>query len=479
MLEDVPGLINPIIQSMIATNRSQQETADRAQRAEQLKQQANEHKATLAIEQARQAQVEKYQEQEHQDRVDTLNKFHLPQLNAQLEMNKINRAAAIRDLIKNGVDPDKALAQIPHAGGLEQAPQPESSIQIPTILNQGAMQQSPQGQLPSAGMPTQADLLAQEARVTQAHAFANAQGTNLANEPFQINASERALTNAKDLQKYENVFKNQLEDKNIASREKIAQLERSTQQSIAGMTNATHLKVAGMQYTPTPESLQAMVMAGATGQAKLDMKNPQERAAYTTLIDNGFRIPDVKDIDALKQSQALVPLFKKLDDFSDKYLPSEDKSGSTVAKVKSYVQGKVAGTAFPTDIQNQINEIKAQAMNVGKTIEGLTGGRVTNTQLGLALDAITSPGITKEQAKDRLKNLQDLYVNKQQNVILGGMKPEQQDLIKKTYGIQEIGGAVKPGPNAEFGVGPNGHRIFTNDGRKTFYDAQTGQEIKQ
>ena len=101
-------------------------------------------------------------------------------------------------------------------------------------------------------------------------------------------------------------------------------------------------------------------------------------------------------------------------------------------------------TSSTTDFQDEINQIKAQTMNVGKVIEGLTGGRITNVQIGLALDAITAPGIKKEQALNQLKNLKDILFNKQENVIMGGMPEEQKQLIYQIHGIKPAWMVLNP-----------------------------------
>jgi len=104
--------------------------------------------------------------------------------------------------------------------------------------------------------------------------------------------------------------------------------------------------------------------------------------------------------------------------------------------VQAHGLGAAAGLKSPTDTANEVAQIHSQLVNTGKIIEGLTGGRVTNTQIQLAADAVVEPGITKEMGKQRVANLRDILLNKVDNVLMGGLPPEQKDAIYKTQGIK-------------------------------------------
>lgn len=397
--------INPIIQSMIHVQQVNQERA-------RLQQQADEFKQTNAIRQHQLQLEEKRADREAEHQAGMLNVQKML-AEAQVEANRLGRVKQTFDLLHQGYNPidiNKALASV---GGQQ--------VQ---------------------GMPNPEDLLKFEAARTQKLAGAQITGQRAAAEPFDISAEERAMTNKEQLMNFEFNFKRRLDEfenqfkaaestKKLASEEKIAGLSRATQLAIANATNATHLKVAGMQYTPTPENLRAMFIAGATGAAKLNYANPQERAALGEIHTLGGREVDPKDLQALKEGQQLMPLFKQLEDFANQ-LPST--SGGAMVQGKKLAIQNWAG--WPSKTQTDLNNIMAQALNIARAVEGMTGGRVLSKQLELDLNSLASGGIRKEDALSRLKNLEDLYINKQENTIMGGMPDWQKELIYHKYGIR-------------------------------------------
>ncbi len=282
------------------------------------------------------------------------------------------------------------------------------------------------GALPTADQSNQ--LLQNQ---NQAAAQGTATGTGLGNAPFV--AQEQ--TNKLALQRSENDFKNSLADKEIGSKENIAKLERDTQTTIHQAANATQLKIAGLDpdYKPSSGVIHSMQVAFATGQAKPNLNNPVQRAAFESNQQLGMRDFDPKEAEALKQGQNLIPLFDKLREFA-KQLPT--------SQTGAFTQGKGLAlqnwAGWPSDTQNKLNIINSQAIQVGKGVEGLTGGRLSNTQLELDLHALGSGGITRGQAEERLNNLQDLYTNKQEGQLFGGMRDAQKDLIRNQYGIKKL-----------------------------------------
>jgi hypothetical protein len=431
---------NPIISTYLKVKALQQEQSQHQSQLEQRK--AEEQNKQKNEEQLiKQAQQRIDQEHELHKMQNELAKGHLDLASHEASLHT---SEFVRNAIASGVSPESAATMA--GGSFDQgttANIPTQTPGEPPINVQGAGPGSPQipqtvripgipNAIPIGGMPTpeiEAQNLARRAKLVSG---AQAEG--------QL-PSEMALLKAKgqqekELKQQEEQFTSNITDRKIASEERLAKLSKDTQMFITGATNATHLQVANMEYNIPQDQLKAGVVAALSGQRKFNSDDRFSRAVNSSVQMMGGREVDPKDIDALKQGQTLGPLFDQLREFADKHLPSEAHLGSLGAKGASLIQGTLAGTPFPSDVKNKMAEIKASAMNVGKVIEGLTGGRVTNTQLGLALDAITSPGITKEQALDRLDNIKDLYTNKMENVIMGGMPPAQKELIYKVNGIK-------------------------------------------
>jgi hypothetical protein len=241
------------------------------------------------------------------------------------------------------------------------------------------------------------------------------------------------------LQESENKFKGSEGEKDRANRLSIAGLDRSTQLAISQMTNATRLMVSGMG---DPSTIQSGVMAAATGRMKLDGSSPYERAIQNSMQSQGWKPLDPKEVEALRQSQQLSPIFDKLEKFAQT-LP-DNKIGATI-------QGKGLDIAnslgITSDKQNEINILKSQALNIGKALEGMTGGRVLMSQMQLDLDSFASGKITKSQMMDRINNLKDFYVNKVDNMYLQGAPAGQRELLYKQQGILPGFVAIAPKTN--------------------------------
>jgi len=426
---------NPIIQAMVETSRQKIDREKLAAQIEQHKEQQKTAERHLDIVQ-RQAESQV----EHQKaQIDVQKALH----QMQIEQHRVGLISGLADLSAKGVN-------------LSEFVKPESRQVMPTESGPAQVPGTGQIQIPGLSFPisekafpTPQARLASEVARTKAIAGAQAGGAAAAVEPFNISEEQRKFTTAKDLKKFDQDFQVQLHGMDIASHEKISKMSRDTQIAVSNAANATHLQVAGMQYVPSPENLRAMVVGGATGMVKLNPANPQERAALGSIINMGFRPPNDADINALKQSETLRPIFSKLEDFAMKYLPSE-KGGKTGAQIGAYIQGQVIKhTEFPSDVKNELMQVKSQAIQVGKTIEGMTGGRIPIRQMELALEAMTSGGITREQALGRVQYLKDVYQNQMQHMILGGMPDSQKELIYRTRGILPSWLVIAPTKNTQ------------------------------
>lgn len=383
----------PIIQAMIASYQKQQQAAELEQRRQESKAQIEHQKAQEA---AAERQLDIHQKQidfEHEHFKGSLeNEAKHIQLMA--DQAKLNAYKTSNEMGAAGVNLNKLAPQLSGMLGGGQGQPPVDFSAFPTAEQTSQIIAGRAGGI--------------------AGAEANAQ-----------------LPSKQALADFEGNIRSRLTDKEIASKEKMAGWERGTQLAMNNATNNTHLQIAGMQFQPSPDTTRSLQVGFATGQLKPNPANPIERAAYASNQQMGFRDFDQKDAEALRQSQALLPLFDKLRAFADK-LPSTQAG----AFVQGHALGAAAGVGWPTDTQREINNINSQAIQVGRTVEGLTGGRISNKQLELDLGALASGGITKQQAISSIDNLHDLYTNKQENMLLGGMPDAQKDLIYKTYGIK-------------------------------------------
>jgi hypothetical protein len=375
----------------------------------------------------------------------------------------------------------KNAAEFTGAGGSPSVyKQPGDTIpRVPGSIGGGtSVGGTPEGMLDlPGGMRIPAGALPNPEQLAQIHANAIAKTTGAqltAAEPFKITENERTNLGKEHLQNLENQFKEGLANKEIASKEFMAKLERSTQLQMNANTNNTQLKIGGMHYMPDADTLKGMQIAGMTGQSNLNMANPAERAAADSIISSGGRLLQPKDADALRAMGQLPPVFDKIEAFAKKYLPDENASGSTIAKLKGMGQKIISGTPFPSDVKDQYDQIKTQALNLGRSLEGATGGRIPVMQIELMLNGMASLGKTKQQVLSDVQNLRNVYTTRANDVLLGGMPAFQKDIIKKTYGFKD----ASPPSYKHVAVGPNGHTIGSNDGQN-WVDATTGQPLVQ
>src|SRR5207249_5475711 len=203
---------NPIIRSMV-------ETAQLQQHAQQLQQQKEFQTAEIRNRQRLADLHEKQIEQQHQQYLNTLKNVHIPQVQAALEAHKIANIEEVRRSIAAGVSPtayQQPATQgiLPGAGSFTVPGTPEGMLNVPGV-----------GLRPMSAFPTAAEEATRAAQ--RAGGIVSAQFG--AKEPFEIREHERTLTGKKELQDFENQFKERLTDKEIASHEKMNKLNNDTQ----------------------------------------------------------------------------------------------------------------------------------------------------------------------------------------------------------------------------------------------------------
>lgn len=406
MLDDVPGLISPIISAMVATKKSQQDADELAERTRQAK--ADEALRTSQLKQA-------------QGIADT-NAAHNRGLLEILQQKQALDADAehlksvhdIYDLLKGGVKPEDIQRL-----GLK---------------------------LPLGNLPSGQDLNTSEnARLFQ-QAQAQAGGAAAGQAPFQQQAANaQALreeqqkqadfgrtkelqqagfsnTHAEDQLKLESEERRNAAE--LASRENMSKLERDTQMSIANMDNASRMQLGQMQYGYSPEEGQARAVQIFSGQTK-PTNSPQDRHIVAAGVNQGMRLPG-EDVDELKTLQALNPILDRFEDFS--------KNNLSTNKIGALIQKGTAATPLSTEDKNKYAEIMSDLQQVGKALEGYSGGRILSKQFESEAGGVPALGITSQQGLERVANLRKRAEERKQ-AIVKSLPPAQQEIINKVYGL--------------------------------------------
>lgn len=389
---------SPIIQAMIAS-------AQHMQGQQQLQQAGNIAKANEQARQTQLAQEEEKIRNEHEYQSGQLGVLQ-DQLKATLESNRLANIKSLRDLSTSGVGQPTLASIAPSGVDVNGLPGPE-----------------------------------QEAQRIQGLAQAQAQGTANVTQPFQeqmqqnqftheSNAAMMANSNALDMQRHQQAFLTSMKGMEQSWESGEKQLDRSTHMKIAQMDNSGRMAIAQLPYNPPPGALGTMIVAGLNG-APLSPDHPADRAALTQMYQNGWHPVAKGDIEALKASQTMIPLMNQLEDVVNK-MPTS----TTGAFLQNLGQKAAGAVGVKTNLQTKLDEMNTNLINVGKTIEGLTGGRVTNRLIGLSEGGLITPGMTKDQALDKVRNLKDMISNKMDNIILGGEPDDAKNIIYRMNGIK-------------------------------------------
>lgn len=395
---------NPIIQAMAQSVQAQQNQQKLEQEQERQKQEIASSKLQGA--QSQQAhdlaeRSQKYYEQ-HSDKLLDL-KAAMDKANQQLINAQIGHT--VHDMIMHGATPEETQSLAP---GIGQLPSREDVGQFNQAQTAG-----------TAGATTQAQ---------QNVLF-----------PQQQQLQQNLFEQQKSLKDYQNDFELKKQSNQITSNEKIAKLSKDAAYGIAAMHDKTTRMMGGMDEGEGASSLiNNMVDLAASGQVKLNPANKMEAFALSRMADAGFKNPDPKDIAAMKASQKLIPIFDKLREYANT-LPDD----RTAATAQGYLlHGKQAlgiGSKQQTDLDN----VLAQASTVGTSLENITG-RPLAGQLKLELNSLVQPGNTKADVLSKINNLQNTYVNNQENVTQGGMNAIQKELLYRKQGILPSSLATAP-----------------------------------
>lgn len=431
-------------------------------RAVEQKNQKDQFHQKLQLESDQQKAEQKYRQQladQAQQRIDSEHQAHLDELEQQKTVNAHNAGMlriatdqahrvmtdSVRKHILEGDSPESAAGA--EGGAIDQG---VPAYSIPPGGNEQPVGESiklPGGtSIPTAGLMTperEAQQVAQKAGlVTQAQ--------HEAELPSQLKLEEQKSLGQRLLEGNKQKFEAGQKEADRQNKTLTTQLTNQSREHVAQGTNAARIIAAGIsndKNKPTPEELQSGILQLATGTRKFNSDNPYDRAVQAGADAAGFRQLDPADVKVLQASQSLVPLFDKARDFANT-LPDEAKDGPLVASTKAYAQGKLMNTNLPLDKKVELNQLKTNIVNIGKQIEGMSGGRITNTQLSVAMDGLANGNMTKQQALKTIDNLADLYVNKETNVTLGGVGKTQQEIIYKKYGIKPAFLVTAPKKNA-------------------------------
>lgn len=424
---------NPIIEAMIATANFAKSKVDQEQKAKEHDIESKQRDQQLKQAQGQFDEEHKLNLKKHEIALESLAlQKKMADFEAMGQRAKFFKEG--QQFAREGGDPKAFLKGIGLDSFAQQQPQqPEAQSQLEGV---GLGSMAPAPQMPpdpgfSSVRPEQIYDINQEAANLKKMSTAKSSGTAEGAYDTEVKLLGAKTEKEKELLKLRQDFE-RTENK----------LDRQSRLAIESMGNSARLKIAGMGGDGSTGK--AMVMGGLLGRIKLDGSNPSERMALNSIMEMGGKPLDPKELEALRQSQQLSPIFEKLESF----IPRLAKSKGMAA-----VQGaglKIADKfGWPTDLQNDVNILRSQAVNIGRALEGMTGGRVLVMQMQTDLDSFASGGIDQEQMRKRINNLKDFYINKVDEMFLKGVPTSQRMLLYHDQGIMPGYVALAPKTHPE------------------------------
>jgi hypothetical protein len=431
---------NPIIEAMIASTQN-------TERIKTREQQGKQHDAELKAKEKQQEQQQKQFEAQLKQEADFRNKqidFESQRLKLESNRAAMDFMKTGRELVKEGGNEEAFLAQFPElAKQMPAAPMVQQNLgnvpQEAHAQNPVYTQELPEGAYPD---PQVSHPVIGE---KQGSRFYNPE-VEAANVQRLAQAKLGPETEArKKLIDYENDFKKKGDEAERLWRSSESKLDRDSHERISANSLRAQSEHWKLQYGgSTPGQNSGMLLAGMTGRMKLDGSNPHERAILNQIYAEGGRPIDPKELNALKDSQKLLPFFPKMKAFAES-LPENPVAAAASGSAKAFLQNKLNIT---TDQMNEMAQIKGHILNVGRALEGMTG-RPLVAQLQIDLDSILSGTLSRKHATERWNNIAEMFRNNYDNVLLGGTSPEQKKLLERLEGIVpafEVAPKEKPDP---------------------------------
>jgi hypothetical protein len=478
MLEDVPGLINPIIQAMIQTSKGQKDQQDLELRKEQLKQQADYQKAESAHAAATLAETQRQHDQMMQYNRDMLEKVHIPQIQALFEKQGIDTLAAKTNLRGMGVDLNQAL---PMGSGSSQGGPVDQNAGIP---DQTAQQKAVLDELrQKAGIQAQAPI----------EAALSGPGQELFSREQQADQAKQQKTFDQQLL---------LEHARGADAQKLAEMREAAENSRTNTNGYFHLKGIALMHqlgldpgdgsaANKAKTLLDGIYDGNTDPDKLSKDDKQLVTNYAAA--NGETVPTGQVFKSYKSTldnaSAVQAILSQARDAASKYSLDSPNSGSAGNKNMSLGPLGVRQPPFGTDTNGLLpgSEAKAAidglATTVGKFIPTLEGSqRQSDQNIARQLTGLINPKNTMEMNKKNINDKADL-INQQLRTGTQGVNPDRLNVALQKRGIVDFGAQNTPkaykdkDPTGTFGSNDGGQTMFRiSDGKQV--DPKTGVPIQ-
>lgn len=460
MLEDVPGLINPIIHAMVESQQRNQQGLDRAQRADQLKQEASYKQAELKHQDAQLAELERQHDQTMQYNRDMMTKVHIPQLQALMENQGMENKVRKLQILQGGGKVNPTTGDVDLPGSSEEAQAADAHLK--QLIAQSQAQGTEQGKAQAALGPEGSEV---------------------------FKRSKQA-----DLDKQQRLFDQQMqiEMAHGADARQLADINNKAAMSRTNVEQAGHLKgimllhSLGLEDGSGSASSKAKTIADGVfkGDVDPDKLSKDDKTLVTNyLAANGETLPTgqgyKKYQGALDSASRLQDIIRMGRDLATKY--SIDSPGNTMkgnANFRTGIPGigAVGGITPGSEASSAIENFGTQ---IGKLIPTLeNSARQSDANIARQLLGNFDP---KAPMVQNLKNINQTAASYGQILKAGtaGINPDRVNVALQQRGVTDFGGlSNSPSQYKVVKVSPDGtHQIGTNDNGKTWFDVAKGTQI--
>lgn len=272
------------------------------------------------------------------------------------------------------------------------------------------------------------------------------------------------------------------------SRENIAQ--RQTDERLAAAELAANQRTKTAEETNATRKYTADTNAAARRYAADVNANNKSKINDAELGDAANNValglsdlpPGVNGIhvQSILKQQGQVPFGKKtggdkIDGLNDLDGIFQDMSDAS-KQLGTGLGGQIVGgikqhLPITTDLKNKINAIDARSPEVVRNVFGIGSGRITNTEINKATQALLSGTMTQEQAQENINKLRRDTYTKVYSDILGPLSTQQKIAVLSQHGGLDRWRGVE--------INYKGQNIPVirkmSNGREAMFNANTGQ----
>lgn len=432
---------SPIIQAMIESSHNAQHKEDREKQVQQFKDDLQLRQLQQKDQEHRTDNEEKRINNEHDQWAETMEKVHLPQIQAALAQNRIANLASARDALSKGMDPSVfqhpgiKLPPIPGLGfgGGNAGQTPDDMLDIPGV-----------GQVPKKGFRTaqeESDFIN-----NQAAKGAGIKQMAIEQAGEQFKDADAVRSRESERLKQAGDLENRKTELGIssASAERLAKIRDQGETSRTLLNGANHLKGISLMHQLGQDDENG-TQAGYAKQLTDSIFNGQSQYGALTadqkrLVTNysagtGESVPtNGKDYaEKLNKMGDMQNLINQYRDLATNY-SSDSKNGGFKARMEN---GQMGGLVPKSDLNSKLDSMKASGGQLASFFD--QQNRKSDAEILRQVTGAFDPKANTQQNLEKLNQHVQLLNGTARNTFVG-MSPDRVNSVLDKRGIVDFGG---------------------------------------